>query len=201
MHFHVLVLIFFAALFGSFPAQVEPAGPEITRPAEGAALQGVVEIRGTSEIEGFLSAETAFAYEGEETWFLIEQSSQPVTNGRLARWDTTTIADGTYNLRLVVHRRGGEPLEVLVRGLRVRNYSPVETSAPVRQSTAAPAAQPSATLAPLALLSTPTALPLNPVQVTGLELSASLTQGVVITLFVFLVIGIYAGVRRLSRGG
>lgn len=201
MHFIGIIILLLSVFFAQHPAQTVPDQPEITRPAAGTVLRGVVEIHGSSQVNGFISAEIAFAFESEDTWFLIAQSNQGVKNARLARWDTTVIADGTYSLRLKVFRKDGGALEVLARGLRVRNYSPVETAAPTRQQTAPATAMPSATLAPLALLATPTALPVNPAEVTGVELSAVAVQGVVITLFIFLVIGVYVGIRRLARGG
>ena len=84
-----------------------------------------------SEIVGFQSAEVAFAYgKDNSTWFLITGSDQPVRDGVLASWDTTTIADGTYLLRVRVNTSDGEVVEVEAKDLRVRNYTPIETSTP-----------------------------------------------------------------------
>ena len=78
--------------------------PMITSPRPGEALQGVIAVQGSTDVLDFESAELSFAYQdgGEETWFLIANLKNPVEDQRLAEWDTTTIADGTYQLRLRV---------------------------------------------------------------------------------------------------
>jgi hypothetical protein len=37
-----------------------------------------------------------------QNWTVIKKSSQPVTDGELATWDTSNWPNGTYTLRLVV---------------------------------------------------------------------------------------------------
>ena len=62
---------------------------------------------------------------------MITNLNKPVENKRLADWDTTAIADGTYQLRLRVMLNDGNTLETIVPDLRVRNYTAVETSTPL----------------------------------------------------------------------
>ena len=59
---------------------------------------------------------------------------QPVENGLLARWDTTTITDGEYQLKLVLNKNDGTSENVLVAPIYVRNYSIEPTSAVVPTS-------------------------------------------------------------------
>ena len=66
----------------------------------------------------------------EGNWFLIQYSYEPVENGTLAVWDTSTIADGNYHLRIKVLLTDGRTRETIVSQLRVRNYTAVETSTP-----------------------------------------------------------------------
>jgi hypothetical protein len=116
-----------------------PGFADITQPAIGQALVGVMTIEGSASHPSFESYDLAFAYEDRETdtWFLIIDNVQsPVINGRLGIWDTASITDGDYKLRLQVHLRNGSKLESIVSGLRVRNTSPIETA------TSGPAAQP-----------------------------------------------------------
>jgi len=84
--------------------------PEIISPAPGAALQGTVSIIGTTDINNFSFYEVAFAYdEGEEPgWFELISAKKMIRDGELAAWDTTTIADGAYMLRLRVHLENGD---------------------------------------------------------------------------------------------
>ena len=175
----------------------------IQSPGGGEALQGVVSVSGTSIVPGFRSAEVAFAYQEDptHTWFSIQQSAQPVENGVLASWDTTTIADGTYQLRLQVVLEDGQVLENLVAGLRVRNYSRVETSTPAspaaRQATVTPTPTPLPDFqaAPKNNLPQPT----NPAQLDRFDLQRSALGGTLIVFSALLVGLLYLAVRALIR--
>jgi hypothetical protein len=154
---------------------------------------GTVEIRGISLIENFSSAEVAFAYQDNPTgtWFLIQQSQTPVTNGVLALWDTTAITDGFYNLRLRITLTDGTTKDVTVSGVEVRNYTATETPLPTGT------ALPTATLIPILPTNTPsitpspyptpTALPANPAELNQQSLLKYLAYGAggVIVAFAF----------------
>ncbi len=184
-------------------ANAQDLAVEISAPRPGEALQGVVEIRGTTGLEGFQSAEISFAYQDDATatWFLIQQSNQPVVDGPLARWDTSTITDGRYRMRVQVFLQDGQVLEYVVDGLRVRNYSPVETSTPAVLPTGQPT--PTLTVTPLmdfagtAPVLTP--LPTNPAELTGQHLTASIFQGVLVIFGAAVIAGVYLGLRWLIR--
>ena len=107
--------------------------PVIVEPRPGDVLQGVVKIAGSDDVPGFVSTEVSFSYADDPTgtWFLIAASVQPVTNDSLATWDTTVITDGDYVLRLRVYLTDGNSRETILSGLRVRNYTPVETPTPM----------------------------------------------------------------------
>lgn len=192
-------------------ATLQPAS--IFAPAAGEALQGVVSIRGNSAAPGFQSAELAFAYQSDPTgsWFLIQQSSQPAPAEALASWDTTTITDGNYRLRLLVILTNGQVVESIVEGLRVRNYSPVETSTPQHSAPAIPAGVPPAG-APLTTARAPlhdyqpaaglrvTPAPTNPAQITRADLSASAARGGLAAIGALLLAVGYMALRaRLHR--
>ena len=170
--------------------------PVIVAPRPGDVLQGVVTIAGSSDVTGFGSAEISFTYTDDPTgtWFLISKNSQPIFNERLASWDTTVITDGDYVLRLRVYLIDGSFHEVLVSGLRVRNYTPVETPTPMA---IAPKATPLATFTPTATpLPTPTALPRNPAVLAPTDVSASIIYGGLAAILIFVVISIYLWLRR-----
>jgi hypothetical protein len=200
-----------ATLVSPTPASAVPAPAGITLPAGGEALQGVVAVQGRTAVEGFAFAEVAFAYQSDptNTWFLIQQSGAPVEGGLLANWDTSTITDGDYRLRLQVFQKDGQVQEVLVNGLRVRNYSPVETStpAPAGERTitpqATPVAPPSPTRTPLSdfqvAARSPTPLPTNPATLSTERLQRSALQGISVVFLALLAGGLYGGLRRLLR--
>ena len=97
----------------------------ITSPSEGGAVRGTVTITGTA-------AGVAFAYYTVEfgagtnpaAWVQIRRSTDPVTNGTLATWDTTELEDGEYVIRLTVVDTYGSSIEVRVSVL-VDNTPPV----------------------------------------------------------------------------
>jgi len=101
------------------------SGLYITAPTTGEVVEGIVEIRGSVPEEGFLSAEVlnAYAQTGKETWFLIKRLDKVVQDDVLAAWDTTTITDGVYHIKLVVTKVGDRRNEVVVENIQVSNYS------------------------------------------------------------------------------
>jgi hypothetical protein len=192
----ILGLSLLAAERSALTVAAQAAAPVIVSPAEGDALQGAVGVSGTSQVDGFASAELAFAYHDDPTgtWFPISTSSQPVTDGLLGSWDTTAISDGTYDLRLRVLLVDGSHVDVTVPNLRVRNYTPVETPTPtavIPEATPLPTITPTPTPFP-----TPTILPANPVVLSPASVTISLGAGGLITLVLFAILGIYLRARR-----
>ena len=188
-----MILFISAVTVGNVAAQ---AGPVVLSPRAGEVLQGVVSIKGSSDVAGFVSAEAAFAYAGDNTgtWFLIGTSNQPVHLDILASWDTTTITDGDYVLRVRVFLKDGSFLDVLIPNLRVRNYTPVETPTPAPtalQATATPTLTLTVTPFP-----TPTALPLNPAVLTPRDVSKSIAYGGLGAILFLVILGVYIGLRR-----
>ena len=193
----LLLIPFLAAVaVGTVTAQGLPA---IISPQQGEVLQGTVTIRGSSTETGFQSFEVDFAYTGDTTgtWFLISQSSQAVDLGTLATWDTTTITDGNYDLRLRIILNDGTPLDVIISALRVRNYTPIETPTPA-PTVIKPTLTPTDTLTPTPFPS-PTPLPVNPAVLTTLDISASLAYGGLGAVALIIIFGIYFWVRRNYR--
>ncbi|MEM5776396.1 MAG: hypothetical protein AAGU05_15440, partial [Anaerolineaceae bacterium] len=182
-------------------AQQQVPGPNLASPLPGQALQGVISIQGTSAVDGFAWAQIEFRYENDptQTWFLIQDNIPAIENDVLASWDTTTITDGVYRVRLTVSKTDGSMVRVEAAGLRVRNYSAVETSTPAALPNET--SQPSATVSATAAIahSTPTPQPPNPVSVTLTELTSSLAAGLSITGGLFLLFAIYRGLRHLVR--
>jgi hypothetical protein len=198
------LLLFLLLVPGRAGAQAA-TGIQVTSPASESILRGLVEVNGTTAVDGFFTAELSFAYASNptQTWFLLARLDQPVSDGLLAQWDTNLITDGDYNLRLRVTLQDGSVLETLVTNLHIRNLAPTETATlvptvtPEFFETAAPTALPSFTPAPTATRRpTPTSLPPNPAAVTQPEIASSLYYGLGLAILIFIIITIFLRLRR-----
>jgi hypothetical protein len=192
----LLALLAWSLRAGPVSAQAPGSQVSILSPQAGGVLQGQVTITGNNNITGFVSAEIFFTYTHDptDTWFLIASSSQPVTQGMLAVWDTTTITDGLYALRLRVTLGDGSYVDAIVPDLRVRNYTPVETNTPTAvplESTPVPKATATATPYP-----TPTALPPNPAALTPLNIYTSLGYGALSVVVIIVLFAFYLRLRN-----
>jgi hypothetical protein len=90
---------------------------QITSPSRGAALRGTIQIRGTADSDRLAYYKLELRPEGDQTWGFLARFDQPVTEGVLMKWDTTTVSPGAYRLRLVVVDETGnypEPCEMRV---------------------------------------------------------------------------------------
>ena len=104
-----------------------PGYCEITSPAEGEAVGGIVSVVGSAYHPSFAQYDLWFSYVDDitGTWFpLSEDLSTPVRQGRLGLWDTTSISDGDYTLRLRVWLTDGSAFTAIVKGVQVRNAVP-----------------------------------------------------------------------------
>ena len=177
----------------------------ISFPPEAQYIQGAVTITGSVTVLGFSSYEMAFAYEDDptQTWFVLTSSTLPVFEGELGTWDTTTLTDGDYSLRLKVFLLDGTVQETMVSELHVRNYTPIPTDTPTPTSTpvvqfAAPTAQ---LIAPApatvtSSLPTPTLLPSNPASLAEASISGALGRGAALALLLFVAFGLLLRLRR-----
>jgi hypothetical protein len=182
---------------------------EISSPLPGQALQGVVSIVGSNVLDHFKSAELAFGYSShQDTWFLIQTIDKPVFNNILAQWDTTTISDGSYRLRLLVTRSDDSQITTIIEGLRLRNYSTIETETPTPVTTGAatlmpkPALNAATVTPPLAYTLVPaTPLPTNPSQLTFVDVKNNLGKSAVAILGLFALIAIVQLIKGIFWRG
>jgi hypothetical protein len=194
----VSIAIIFWIIF-TFPDLVTPSqvlDPVIDEPRPGGVLQGLAVISGSSNVSGFLSAEISFSYMDDPTgtWFLIGTNSQPVSSDTLITWDTTVITDGNYKIRLRVFLTVGSFRDFLVSGLRVRNYTPIETPTHLPP---APVPTHNPTITPTMIpYPTPTSLPRNPATLALKDVSISILYGGFASILIFIIIGIYLWLRR-----
>ena len=183
----------------------------ITSPAPEEVLRGEVTITGSTNIPNFIFAQLDFAYasniipEGgpSDTWFNIQTFSQPIADSTLAVWDTTSINDGDYVLRLRVTLEDGTFQEVMVPVV-VMNDIPLSTPTAI-PPTSTPeiavqiptpfllAASPTPTDLPRP---TPTMLPPNPASLGQNEIYGSLGRGALVMIGLFALAGLIFRLRR-----
>ena len=206
MRFHkmvwFLVLITLLASFSSAWAQSQPAQPVVISPRAGEAVIGLTEISGVTGLPGFQRVEVEYCYTNDpkNTWFLIAEEDKSVNPGKIADWDTSLISDGIYDLRVTVFFADGTSQSTTVPGVRVRNYSPVETSTPQDPGKIAASLTPEATAVPTRTpRPTPVPLSLNPAVLTRADLNASMLRGAGVGLGFFILFGIYWITKRSLR--
>jgi len=186
----------------------------ITSPRAGDVLRGQVTVTGTTDIANFLSAQLDFKYASDLTgtlrsnsgqaWFALQALPQPTLDSALYTWDTTSITDGDYILRLQVFLTDGTIQEVTVP-ITIQNDSLPST--PTTVPTATPdfvigvqiptpfllAASPTPTDVPRP---TPTPLATNPISLNQTEIYASLGRGALVIIGLFIFAGIILRLRK-----
>jgi len=216
MHVHFLTFFLiltslFSLMSGKFSAPVQQqstATPSptplvfILSPENGQVLQGGVPIQIQGSIEDVSAVELSFSYSDDPTgtWFIIQQDQTLNPEQPFSRWDTTILTDGNYTLRLLITFTDNKQLESRVIGLRVRNYSPIETNTPTPvtpTTTPEPGELPTATLTPTATITlTPTLLPTNPAELINTQITSSLGRGALTAGVFFIFFGLFFSLRR-----
>jgi hypothetical protein len=178
----------------------------IDQPADGAILRGSVQITGTAYSPNFAVADLSFAYSGDttDTWFTLVEIDRPVVNSIMAMWDTASISDGDYIVRLRVHSQDGTQQEA-TRRIQIRNYTAPDVPTPTITVTASPLpAVPTALILPIATLATPTQpaeatatpLPPNPAAVSESGVYDVFARGALIAAALGLILGVAILRRR-----
>ncbi|RME09203.1 MAG: hypothetical protein D6802_12675 [Ardenticatenia bacterium] len=157
----VVVAVFAVSTRVTTAAPNLQANIEVTSPRPNAVLRGTVSIQGTATHPDFWKYEVHFApglNPPNEAWSVLLVSEQPVVNGQLAVWNTATVPDGTYSLRLRVVRRDGNYEEIIVRPVSVQNSGPEPTPTP--EGTPTP---PPTLTVPAGVVATLTPVPQTPI--------------------------------------
>lgn len=195
-------LFFFAFLL--FLAAAQDPTAAISSPVPNEAIRGQVNIIGSTNVPNFVSAQLDFAYASDETgtWFPIQALSQPVFDSPLYTWDTTSITDGEYILRLRVFTSDGGVQEATVPVTLQNDAVPTPTLAPTSTAEAQAnqlptpfllAASPTPTDVPRP---TPTPMPTNAAALDQSKIYASLGRGALVILGLFAFAGIMLRLRR-----
>lgn len=181
----------------------------IASPQADAILRGQVEIQGRMDTPNFASAELAFKYASDpgESWFTLQAFPQPIKDPTLAVWDTTTITDGDYSLRLRVFLQDGTFQDAIVTNLKIRNDVPLPTATPTATEITFNFQPPNATPGVLPPVETPqsatayptsTPLPANPASLTTDSIFGVFWQSVLFVLVVFLFFFLILRLRKNS---
>lgn len=200
----ILLLRLMIPLLMIFPSvsQITP-GLYVLTPTDGQVVAGTVEVKGSVPDDDFDYAEVTYAFSDESTsnWFQISRLDQTIHDATLALWDTTTITDGTYRLKVTVHRKNGSSSEVVIENIRVGNYTHYEVPTTTIAAAAA-VVTPSAgeTITPTVVMSPlPTELPKNPASIDQGDIKLSLISGLTLAILVLVVLGVYVLFRRVAR--
>ncbi len=207
LHVRVMkkILVLLPFLFFLLAAQNSTA-VAITSPAPNDILRGQVNIIGSTNDPSFVSAQLDFAYASDSTgtWFPLQALSQSVFDSPLYTWDTTTITDGDYILRLRVFVTDGSSQEVTIPVKVQNDVAPATPTVIVPTSTLDEvtvliptpfllAASPTPTDMPRP---TPTPLPANPASLDSKNIFMSLSRGALVILGVFALAGVIVRIRR-----
>lgn len=93
----------------------------ITFPEPGDEVSGTVEITGTANAPNFGFFKYEVAPMGSQNWATISAERDPKVNEVLGQWNTSSLTNGFYFLRLVITDNIGVPLEPCVIAVRVVN--------------------------------------------------------------------------------
>jgi len=184
-------------------AQAPTIAPDVilAHPREGEALQGVAIIEGRVQGEGISEVRVSFAYaQGTPgNWFYISGVELDTGGGSQdefqVEWDTTKITDGNYDIRVRVDYQDGQQVTAMVSGLRIRNYSAVETSTPQPPGTKISTAQATVTAQPT-VFPTPSPFPSNPATLQQRELYGAVLKGLGVVGGLFMLYGLYRWIQR-----
>lgn len=194
----LLVLSLMNVWFSPFP-QLDLV--RIQSPVDGEYLQGSVQIIGTVTGTGLQSAEISFRYQDSQSqsWFVISQISSPVVDDMIATWDTSTIADGMYQIRVLAVFENGRELEEIINNLSVRNYTPfdlIKTENPEAISTENLQNQIVTVEVTQTLRPSPTVMPPNEMIITQSQFITTAIQGGILGVLFLLVIALFIIIRN-----
>jgi hypothetical protein len=128
------------------PARAQEAKPVIAQPEQDAEVRGVVQLVGTAVHPQFQRYELYYApwpVPSDQAWIFIGDAhfqQQPL--GLLGTWDSRSVSDGAYALRVRVVKQDGNYNDSDPRRVVVANTRPQATPTPV--ATEVPAIEPTA---------------------------------------------------------
>ena len=93
----------------------------ISSPEPGDEVSGTISIKGTADIPNFGFYKYEIAPMGSQNWATIAAAREPKRDEELGGWNTASVTNGEYFLRLVITDNVGASLEPCVIAVRVLN--------------------------------------------------------------------------------
>jgi hypothetical protein len=93
----------------------------ITSPKPGEEVKGVVDLMGTADVPNFGFYKYEIAPVGTLSWATVQADRQPKKDELLGKWNTLSLSNGDYFLRLVITDNVGKALDPCVIAVRVLN--------------------------------------------------------------------------------
>lgn len=205
MHFLLIISLFINLLIGWVSPKSQLDLVRILSPQKDQVLLGNIDIVGTATGIGFQYAEVSFRFQNSEndTWFLISQIGEPKIDEFLTNWDTSTIIDGDYQIKIQAFFEDGHSIESMIGNLRIRNYSTIETATPtILQSQKAESTKPSSVITEPTQnnIHYATSLPQNELTVGLTDISAYAIRGALIGILLLITLGIWILIRHRQIG-
>ena len=174
-------------------------------PLDGEVIKGNVQIIGSITGEDFQTADISFRYQDSEseTWFLITSIETTVVDDVIATWDTSTIADGVYQLRILAHYKNGDDQETEIRDIQVRNYSPIDpfpTKEDVSPQMEKTPQLSNSVIKTVVLKDTPTPMPINDLTVTRSQFFQTVIQSAIFGILLLIAVVLLIIIRRRKLG-
>jgi hypothetical protein len=106
------------------PTVAEPEGCQpgklmLTSPKAGTEIRGTVDVQGTVDVPNFGFYKYEIAPINSDSWATISAGRKTVIAGSLGKWDTSSVAPGDYELRLVATDNQGLSLPACIIPIRV----------------------------------------------------------------------------------
>lgn len=105
-----------SGMSGCIPDQIM-----ITAPGPGDDVSGTIKITGTADVPNFGFYKYEVAPMGTQNWATIAADREQVKDQDLGEWNTASVTNGEYFLRLVITDNVGNTLEPCVIAVRVFN--------------------------------------------------------------------------------
>ena len=93
----------------------------ITSPKPGEEVKAVVDLIGTANVPNFGFYKYEIAPSGTPSWATVAAVREPKKDELLGKWNTLSLSNGDYFLRLVITDNVGDALEPCVISVRVLN--------------------------------------------------------------------------------
>jgi hypothetical protein len=93
----------------------------IDAPTPGDNVEGTISITGTADVPNFGFYKYEVSPMGSQNWATIAANRNPVRNEELGKWNTASVTNGDYFLRLVITDNVGASLDPCVIAVRVLN--------------------------------------------------------------------------------